>query len=51
MTADNGDNPGRYERARSPDAFADALLSSVRRFTGNDSLPHDDVTLVVINVE
>ncbi len=38
------------ERGREPDDFADALLASLRSFAGGDLLPHDDVTLLVVDV-
>jgi sigma-B regulation protein RsbU (phosphoserine phosphatase) len=38
------------ERLRPCDSFADALMSSLQRFAGSASLPHDDVTLLVIDV-
>ena len=37
------------ERHRTPTAFADALIASLRRFAGSHTLPHDDVTLVVLD--
>jgi sigma-B regulation protein RsbU (phosphoserine phosphatase) len=38
------------ERRRSPDSFADELIASLERFAGTASLPHDDVTLLVVDV-
>jgi serine phosphatase RsbU (regulator of sigma subunit) len=38
------------ERHRSAEAFADALIESLKRFAHAETLPHDDVTLVVVDV-
>ncbi len=39
------------ERARGPRDFVDTLLSALRSFTQRHPLPHDDVTVVVIDVD
>jgi sigma-B regulation protein RsbU (phosphoserine phosphatase) len=38
------------ERHRPPGSFADALLAMLRRFAGREALPHDDVTLLVVDM-
>ncbi|HEX7137116.1 MAG TPA: PP2C family protein-serine/threonine phosphatase [Vicinamibacterales bacterium] len=38
------------EWRRPPDSFADELIASLERFAGTASLPHDDVTLLVVDV-
>jgi sigma-B regulation protein RsbU (phosphoserine phosphatase) len=38
------------EQHRPCDSFADALMGSLRCFAGSVTLPHDDVTLVVVDV-
>jgi sigma-B regulation protein RsbU (phosphoserine phosphatase) len=38
------------ERHRPPGSFADALLARLRRFAGRAALPHDDVTLLVVDM-
>jgi sigma-B regulation protein RsbU (phosphoserine phosphatase) len=37
------------ERAQPPDSFADALMTALQRFADRVVLPHDDVTLVVVD--
>jgi len=37
------------ERERPPDSFADALMAALESFAGRQPLPHDDVTLVVVD--
>jgi phosphoserine phosphatase RsbU/P len=38
------------ERERPPDSFADTLMAALENFAGRKGLPHDDVTLVVIDI-
>jgi sigma-B regulation protein RsbU (phosphoserine phosphatase) len=38
------------ERHRPPGSFADALMASLQRFANATALPHDDVTLLVVDV-
>src|SRR5262245_38392702 len=38
------------ERHRSPSSFADALMASLQRFANSVALPHDDVTLLVVDM-
>jgi sigma-B regulation protein RsbU (phosphoserine phosphatase) len=38
------------ERNKPPALFADALMTTLRRFADRDTLPHDDVTLVVVDL-
>ena len=38
------------ERQLSCEPFADALMDSLRRFAGGRLLPHDDLTLVVVDL-
>jgi len=38
------------ERERRPDSFADTLMAALESFAGRKGLPHDDVTLVVIDI-
>jgi phosphoserine phosphatase RsbU/P len=39
------------ERDRPGDAFADALMNALKGFARRKTLPHDDVTLVVVDVQ
>jgi sigma-B regulation protein RsbU (phosphoserine phosphatase) len=39
------------ERERPPDAFADALMAALESFADRKALPHDDVTLVVVDAD
>ena len=38
------------ERNKSPALFADTLMTTLRRFADRETLPHDDVTLVVVDL-
>jgi phosphoserine phosphatase RsbU/P len=41
----------RVEHGRPPAPFADALLAELRRFAHRAPTPHDDVTIVVVDVD
>jgi sigma-B regulation protein RsbU (phosphoserine phosphatase) len=38
------------DRNKPPAVFADALMTTLRRFADRETLPHDDVTLVVVDL-